>query len=320
MLVVVNRYIAILFLSTLFLACSKDDVSITSSDEEIQAWLDTMSITATRDDSGIYFYADSVNPSGTQAGGGSVAAIYYTLSDLNGNVIASHQPTDGDSLIFKVGASAIYPLGVDFGVGIMRTGEIYNFILPPSQAYRDLTSGTINPDLIAHLQIQLVGVHNENDLFARESIEIQNYIDVNYLDSLQINPLDSTVLFPGSGIVYKRRAAGAGSLLLNGDTIVVDYSGRFIDDTNFGSDNGFEWIYGSGEPRELLVGFEFGVSLMQTNEQALVMIPSSQAYRESALVIPDFIKGDLVEDAIVPDYVATIPPYRTLLYEITRVD
>ena len=59
---------------------------------------------------------------------------------------------------------------------------------------------------------------------------------------------------------------------------------------------------------------------MQTNEQALIFIPSSQGYRESATVIPDFIEDDLVVDGIIPDYVTSVGPYQTLLFELTRVD
>lgn len=315
------RYIVLLIFGILISSCGNDDIVRTSSDEEIQAWLDTMNITAVRDDNtGIYYYADSINPAGIQATAGSVAAIYYTLRDPDGNVIAQHQRANGDSLICKVGASAIYPLGADFGVGLMRVGEIYNFILPPSQAYEDLTTGAINPDLIAHLQIQLAAVHNEVDLIAQELVDIDNYIATNNLNDTVANPLNTVMQFPASGISFKRLRAGAGPLPLNGDTIIVDYTGRFIDDTSFGGDSGFQWVYGSGNPRELLIGFEFGVSQMQTGEQALVMIPSSQAYRESALVIPAFIDTDLVEDGIIPDYVTNIPPYNTLLFQITRVD
>lgn len=315
------RFVTILILGILICSCGNDDIVRTTVDDEIQAWLDTMNITATRDDNtGIYYYADSLNPGGAQAVSGSVAAIYYTLTDPSGNVISQHQRTNGDSLICKVGASAIYPLGADFGVGLMRVGEIYNFILPPGQAYQDLSSGAIDSDLIAHLQITLAAVHNEADLIAQELVDIDNYIAANNLNDTIANPLNSVKQFPASGISFKRLQAGAGSAPLNGDTIIVDYTGRFIDDTSFGSDTGFQWIYGSDSPRELLVGFEFGVSMMQTGERALVMIPSSQAYRESALIIPASITDDLVEDAIIPDYVTSIPPYSTLLFQITRVD
>lgn len=315
------RYIALLILGLAMISCGGDDTVTTTSDAQIQAWLDSASITASRDDNtGIYFYADSLNPAGAQASSGTVAAIYYTLQDLAGNTIAQHQRSNGDSLIFKVGASAVYPLGVDFGVGVMRVGEVYNFILPPSQAYGALTSGTIDSDLIALLQIELTAVHSESDLVAQELVDIDDYITTNNLNDTIANPLNSVIQFPASGISFKRLRAGSGPLPLNGDTVIVNYTGRFISGTSFGSDNDFQWVYGSANPRDILTGFEFGVSRMQTGEQALVMIPSSQAYRESALVIPNFIANELVNDLIIPDYVLSVPPYRTLLFEITRVD
>ncbi|WP_462249715.1 FKBP-type peptidyl-prolyl cis-trans isomerase [Ekhidna sp.] len=316
------RYITLLILCIVISSCGGDDsVTTSSSDTLIQAWLDSTSTTATRDDdTGIYYYSDSLNPSGMQASSGTVAAIYYTLEDLNGNAIAQHQRNNGDSLIFKVGASAVFPIGVDFGIPLMRVGEIYNFILPPNQAYQSLTSGAINSDLIARLQIQLVGVHSEADLIAQELVDIDDYINTNNLNDTVVNPLNTVLQFPASGISFKRLRAGAGALPLNGDTIIVDYTARFINETVFDRGTNFQWIYGSNNPRELLTGFEFGVSRMQTGEDALVMIPSSQAYRESALVIPNFIADDLVDDGIIPDYVLSVPPYRTLLFEISRVD
>mgnify|MGYP001799880145 CR=1 FL=1 len=238
------RYIAIGIGLMLLIGCKNDDSVSTSSDDTIVAWLDSMNISASRDDNtGIYYYPDSLNPAGTQASSGSVAAIYYTLYDLNDNVIASYQRTTGDSILFKIGASAVYPVGIDAVISVMRVGETYNFNLPPEQAYRDLTSGAINPLLIARLQVALVGLSQEADLFAQESVDIQQYIDDNLLDDLTINPLDSTELFPASGIVYKRRSAGVGPLPLNGDTIIVNYTGRFINDQQFTSRNGFEWYY-----------------------------------------------------------------------------
>ena len=151
-------------------------------------------------------------------------------------------------------------------------------------------------------------------------MDIQTYIDDNSINDLSLNPVDSTVLFPASGIVYKRRSVGTGPLPLNGDTIIVNYTGRFTNNANFASDSDFEWTFGSNQPRPLLPGFEFGVSQMQIGEDALIMIPSSQGYRESALVIPRLITGELILDAIIPDYVADVPPYRTLLFEITRTN
>ena len=169
------------------------------------------------------------------------------------------------------------------------------------------------------LQVEVAAIHNELNLFRQDTIDIEDYITTNKLDSLPLNPVDSTIFFP-SGIAYKRTRVGASPLPLNGDTIIVDYTGTFLDGGTFDSRMGFEWIYGSNEPRELLSGFEFGTSQMQENESGLLFIPSSQGYRESALVIPNFIVNDLIIDDVIPDYVAKVPPYKTLIFDITRLD
>lgn len=304
------------------LSCKKDNSVEPAStiDLEIMAWLDTMNINAERDESGIYYYPEIQNTGGASTFDGSVVSIYYELSDLDGNVIASHQRVDGDSLSFKLGASAVYPVGVDIAVSLMRVGETYNFILPPDQAYGELTSGAIDSTLIARLSIELVNVEIEDNIFANEVIAVDSYIDRYYLDSLEINPIDSTIFFPAAGITTKRLSAGIGPIPLNGDTIILDFFTYELDSTNINSRNGLQFYFGSDNPAALIPGFEFGVSMMQRGERALLMIPSSQAYRESALVIPAYISDDLVADAIIPDYVVRVAPYTTLLFEVTRLN
>ena len=295
-------------------------VQTSTVEEQIVAWLDSMNITATRDDSGIYYYSEVENPSGADVVQESVVAIYYTLQDLDSNIIASHQRVNGDSLIFKHGVSAVYPIGLDMAVSVMKVGETYHFLLPPDQAYEGLTSGAINPKSIILLTLEVVSVENESDIYIREVSAIDDYIDNNYLDSLEINPVDSTVFFAVSGIRTKKLREGIGSAPINGDTIILDYTSYKLDSTNIEITSGFQFYYGSNEPQPLIPGFEFGVSMMQTNERSLIMLPSSQAYRESALVIPASIVQDLINDAIIPDYVAKVAPYTTLLFEVTRVD
>ena len=314
-----NKILLIVY-ALLLISCKKEETPVADTDAIITSWLDDAGIsTASRDDSGIYYYPEATNPAGALVSSGNVVAIYYSLFNLDNTLIASHQSSDGDSLIFKHGVAAVYPLGLDIGVGYMRLGETYSFLLPPVMAFGGLTSGALEEDQIYRLVVNVVALHNENDLFAQELLNIQQYIDDNMLDDLTLNPLDPTDFFP-SGIAYKRLIAGNGTLPLIEDTIIVNYYGRFLDDSGFDSRSGFEWIYGSNSPRELLSGFEFGVSLMQTGERALLFIPSSEAYRESALVIPQYIAGDLIEDDIIPDYVGRVPAYKTLIFDITRVD
>ncbi len=314
-----NRFL-LLLLSVALLSCQKDDVQVPSIDEQIVVWLDTMNITATRDNSGIYFYPEIENITGADVLPESIVAIYYTLQDLESNVIASYQRSDGDSLLFKQGVSAVYPIGVDIAAGLMKVGETYHFIIPPSQAYGGLTSGAIDSKEIIHLTLQVVGLENETNILAQELAAIDQYIIDENLNDTIANPLNSVKQFPASGVSTKRLRAGIGAQPLNGDTIVLDYTARTITGLDVDDESDFEFYFGDNAPRPFIAGFEFGVSSMQTNEESLIIIPSSQAYRESALVIPSSIALDLVEDAIIPNYVAKVAPYSTLLFRVTRVD
>lgn len=315
-----NKHVTIVLISLFLLSCGKDEV-VTDVDAEVVAWLEAASITtAVRDDNGIYFYSELENLAGQGINAGNVVAIYYSLFDLDGNQVASHQRTDGDSLLFKQGVGAVYPVGLDAGVINMRSGEIYSFILPPDQAFEGLTSGAVASGRIYRLQVQVVGVFDEAAVFAQEAAAINNYILANSLNDTITNPLDSVELH-SNGVAYKRLSAGTSSLPSPGDTIRIDFSRNFINgNTGSESQNGFSWVVGSASPNQLIPGFEFGVSLMQVSEEALFLIPSAQAYRESALVIPSFIVNDLIVDEIIPDYVAKVPPYHTLLFNVTRVE
>jgi len=302
------------------IACSKDDVALTDIDNTIITWLETMNVdSATADASGLYYYATVENPTGIVVTAESVVSIYYTLSDLGGNVIASHQRSDGDSLVLKQGVSAVYPVGLDVGLAFMREGETFNIIIPPTLGYQDLTSGAIDPNTISLLEVEVVRVQNEVSVYAQETIDITNYIASENLNDTVANPLNSVQSF-ASGVAYKRIRKGFGPLAVNGETVILSYTASFLSNTIFDSKGNFQFILGSDEPRLLIPGFEFGISMMAPNERALIIVPSSQGYRESALVVPRSITADLIDDDIIPDYVLRVPPYSAMVFDITRFD
>ncbi|MEM9340279.1 MAG: FKBP-type peptidyl-prolyl cis-trans isomerase [Bacteroidota bacterium] len=311
---------SLLLLLLLIGSCSKDDPApVTQADTEIRSYIDSLGISAVRDESGIYYYAIDSNPGGVPVSPGTVVSFYYRLSDLNGGTLASVQRSDGDSLLAKQGASAIYPVGLDIGLSFMRSGETFGIILPPSLGYEQLTSGAIDPDLVTLLEVEVVGVVSEAEVFNQELTEMSDYVSDQNLNDLVANPVDP-VEFTTSGVAYKRKREGSGLSPINGDSIVLNYDASFISGGSFDSRSDFTFVWGADIPRPFIPGLEFGVSRMLTGENALIIIPSSQGYRESAQVIPASIIGDLIDDSIIPDYVSTIPPYRTLIFDVTRVD
>lgn len=306
-------------LVAVIMSCSKDDAIVTDVDLTIENWLIQMGDTATRDESGVYYYPTIENPTGAPVVASSVVSIYYTLSDLDGNVIASHQRTDGDSLTLKQGVDAVYPIGLDLGLSFMNVGEVFNIIVPPSLGFQDLTSGAISSSTISLFEVEVVNVQTESAVFAQELIDIDNYILTENLNDSVANPYNRVVKH-ASGVATKRISKGFGANPINGEEILLDYTAEFLDKTQFDAKSSFSFVFGSPEPRLLIPGFEFGVSLMQPIEVSTIIIPSSQGYIESALVVPNFITNDLIDDAIIPTYVARVPPYSTLVFNVTRFD
>ena len=197
------------------LSCGKDEVVTTDADAAITDWLTSMNIAATRDASGIYYYPIVSNPAGTAVSAESVLAIYYTLSDLEGNVLAAHQRSNGDSLLLQQGTGAVYPVGLDIGLTFMRAGETFGIILPPSQGYGELTSGAINSNSITLFEVEVTAVQSEAAVYAQELTAINNYILSENLNDTVANPLNRVEQFV-SGLSYKRISKGFGPLPVNG--------------------------------------------------------------------------------------------------------
>ncbi|MFK7952511.1 MAG: FKBP-type peptidyl-prolyl cis-trans isomerase [Ekhidna sp.] len=343
-----NQFISILVILVLISSCKKDDldnpVSEIIPDSIITEYLDSLGLSSARDESGFYFFPDTLtlNPNGASVSqAGQVLAIYYELSDLDGEIIASHQRADGDSLLFKYSSNATFPIGLDLGIELMRVGESFNFILPPSLAYENVSSiSTTDGSGIVIMKVSLVAILSEDQVFLSEIDPIDEYIkrkNLNDTISITIDRIDTTflnstivsidttfiydidsVVYFDSGIRYKQFVSGEGFTPVNGDQIVIDYSISYLDEINIDSKSNFTVTKGSGIPSDLVFGLDFGLSLMNSFEEGLIIIPSSQGYRESALIIPAFISSELIELDIIPDYVEQIDPYKTLLIEVVR--
>lgn len=309
-------------IALLFLSCAKDDdvILANDTDQTIMSWLDSMNINAKRDSSGIYYYPIDSNDLASSNKSGAIMAIYYSMTTLDGSFTSTYNRTNGDSLLFKQGASAVYPVGIDRAVELMEVGETFGFIIPHDLAYDGLGTSNILTNKNIQIEIELAAVLQENDIFQQEIEDIENYIGLNYLDSLQINPVDSVEFFPASGVFYKRTQYGIDIPPANGDTVEINYSIRTLSDQSLDQRNGFALFWGTNNPRALIPSLEFGLSRMLVQERALILTPSSQAYRESALVIPASVSNAAIEQDIVPEYVNQVKPYQTLILDIVRTD
>lgn len=307
------------------LSCSTDDnptvVNTATQDSTILEHLELVgNDSATRNDNGIYSYPITLNP-GAQSAAGQVVSIHYTAQVLGGQVIDIFDENDGDTLLMRQGVNAIYPVGLDFAIGLMNEGETYGFIIPSSLAYDTLEFSTLIPaNSIIEFTVEIREVQLEAEINAAEVMAINQYIEDAYLDSLDLVPLDSVErVGPSNSVIYKRLAAGSpGTGPRNGQLIAIAYEARFMDDSvvfdTFVRGSPFDYPFNSNV---VIPGLDIGIAEMEFNERALIIIPSFLGYRESAVVVPDYLTDEIIAGKIVPDYVRDVGPYRILAFEVT---
>ncbi len=313
-------------LATVLLNCGSDE-GIQPIDESPQDTTIVDFLAATENDSflidenGIYRWPVAFNPGGTPAANG-VVSIYYTASLLDGTVINTHDEADGDPIVMKQGASAIYPVGLDLGLANMNEGETYGFILPSQWAYDTLSFSSLIPtNSIVQFEVRLMDVRTEAEILDEETTTINNYIESAFLDSLELVPLDSLERIGQTGaIIYKRLSAGITTARPTpGELIRITYEGRFLDDDSTVFDQrylnqAFEYSF---DNQMVIPGLDIGIAEMEFGEEALIIMPSFFGYRESAAVVPAFFAETAVENNIVPDYILRVGPYQPLAFEVT---
>ncbi len=316
--------LAFFVLCAVFWSCKKDsEISIDEQEAtEIAAYLDSMGLSseASLDDSGIYSYPIVLNPGGAAPSSGSVLSFFFSMELLDGTVIDRYDSLDTDTLRVKLGAEAIYPTGVDLALGYLKEGEKWGFVLPSNQAFGDFSYSTLIPEnAIIKLEIELLEIQSEEDILNEEAVLIYDYMMTHELEDTVANPLNQPELL-ANGMLYKRLAAGGALLPAVDSTVRVTYEGRLLNGEVFdraSSPDYLEFVFGQGK---IISGFEIAVGRMAVQERALVIMPSSLAYRESAQVVPPFLTQNMVDLEIIPTYASKVGPYKPLIFEIQLID
>jgi FKBP-type peptidyl-prolyl cis-trans isomerase FkpA len=103
-----------------------------------------------------------------------------------------------------------------------------------------------------------------------------------------------------SGLYYIRISPGNGKKVARGDTLTVDYEGKFLNGRFFDStlkrNESFQFVYGT--EWQVVKGLEEGLGLMEEAEKALFIIPSGLAFGTEG------------------SSTGIIPPYTSLIFEV----
>lgn len=312
----------LVFLLTLVIvSCKGDSTKEAQVSEEvlIQAYIDSLALDISADADGLFAYPVTLNPGGKTQLEGDVLKLYYKMDVLGGGTIDVQDSLDTDSLIVKQGANAIYPIGLDLALAYMREGEKWSFIIPSKLGFSDFAFSTLIPEnAVLLVDIKLLSIQSEDDILNHEIVAIGSYVDKENLRDTAIYPLNQPEFLP-NGMVVKRIKGSSGSLLGTAELAAVLYDGYFLDGTVFdraAAGAPFQFSYGESL---LNAGFQLTIDRMRRGERFLTIIPSYLAYKESAQVIPAFLTDEMIARKIVPPYVAKVPPYRPVVFQIELI-
>ncbi len=300
------------------LSCGGNDEPSQAAIEEqiIKTHIESDSITAIRHDSGVYYEIITENPTGNiQQTSGSILSIYYHARILGGATIEQISLAAPDAPAkMKQGVGAIYPVGLDTVLPLMKEGETFKFFIPSELAYGDFSLSTlIPPHSIIEIEVELVLIQDEAALFIEEVALINNYITTNDLNNLVDNPLDSVKQIV-SGEFYKRtRDDDPGNVALPNGLITINYTASFLDGNEFDAGT-LEYLFNTGV---VIQGLDNGIAQMERGEHALIFIPSSNAYKESAMYIPTSLGAEFVTDEIIPLYATKVSPFQVLIFDVS---
>lgn len=329
------RYLLIISFLLLISGC-KDDLStdeenlLSTQENDVITYLEDVendSADRLESDLGFFYYVYSIengDGTGNRIGSNSVITFTYEVNLLDGTVLENLNASP--SVTARLGASALYPEGLEEVLvsTAPREGETIGFILSSPLAFADFEiDGLLPANSVVEIKVRLTRVEQENNVLERNSQAINQYIVDGRLDDTTRVPVLPVERFSQNGIVKKTLRLGTENVSpVAGNVVSMTYDLFLTDSSRIQSvsvNEQFEFVVGgaiSGQGVSVIPGLEFGVRQMIIGERALLIIPSSQAYFESAQAIPTFIKGRLVEEKVIPAYAERIDPYTVLVFDV----
>jgi FKBP-type peptidyl-prolyl cis-trans isomerase len=194
-----------------------------------------------------------------------------------------------------------YNGSVDECFAMLAQGEKAEFIINAQNFFKQTLQTDlpkfINPDadikiVAAMSEIQTIEQYNkEKEAFLHWIEDFGEYEQVILKQFMQDNKL--AIPSSKSGMYYLTLKQGAGPQVKNGDTVVIDYEGKFLNGKFFDSTikrhEAFSFVYGT--EWQVVPGLEEAIGKMHEGEKALVILPSDLAFGQggsSTGIVPPF--------------------------------
>ena len=284
-----------------------DQKQIKEDDARINEYLVQNGIDATKDYRGFYYEKITENTNGQSIDAGKVVAVTYRISTLEGSLLEDLIAKDS-AVLLRHGTGNVLPVGIDYGIGLMRTKEKYRFYIPSNLAYyeyhnNDYFSSYTN--FIVELTVD--SVFSETDRFDMEEDSVESFIANNNISCEKLE----------SGLYYSEVTDGTGDSPGNANTVQIHFTrktlgGKVIRTTTDGDPATF--MIGAGAA---VKGLEEGIKEMHEEGHAALFMTSKKGFGASLRIIPSGLMNDLYDEGLI---YTNVSPYEPLNYEVELLD
>lgn len=287
-------------------SCLDDDSDfeeqVRIDDQKINKYLTDNNIVAQKHNSGIYYRKLQENNTGTSLNRGNVVSFYYTVSLFDSTVLQSISREKGDKpLQFCLQSNTMVPQGLDYGIGLMKVGEKYQFFVPSYLAYGSYSCAYFQVNTNFIIDIEVTGVETENDLYEKQIDSIKKYADLKYPGQYEQLP---------SGLFFIDSIPGTGFRPYMGSRVDIDFTRKYLNDSIISSVTGASFFL---DHMQAVQGLEEGIKLMKEGGYAILLMPAKLGFNESLCVIPQKVRKELLDDRVIT---SEVEPYSILKYVV----
>ena len=291
----IKRTVLLIFILTIISSCLKDTDGWEKEQKLLKQYIAANNITVEPTASGLY-YIEEVEGTGASVETDDYLIIEYTARTLSGTIYDSTDSLTAvqngfsdQKIIFgplKFKLSNVSIIGVKEGLTYMKEGGKARLIIPSDIGFGRYSYGNLPGYSTLIYDIELIEVIK--DPVAHEASLLENYLTEN----------DITIDPTASGLYYIEELEGTGNFPVQGNSCVVNFTGKLIDGRIFSKVLGADTYTFTIGITEIIAGFQEGVYLMKPGGKATFIIPSDIAYGSEGS----------------PNRV--IPPYSTLIFEV----
>jgi FKBP-type peptidyl-prolyl cis-trans isomerase FkpA len=201
-----------------------------------------------------------------------------------------------------------YKGSIDDCFALLSKGDRAEFIINAGNFFHTTLQNNLPSFLVANddmkVDIAMLDVQTEKDYENQKQAFLKWIEDFGSYEkellSQYMKEQQISIKPTASGLYFLSLKHGYGIRVHRGDTVLVDYEGRFLDGKFFDSTikrkESFQFVYGT--EWQVIKGIEEAIGMMHEGEKALVIIPSGLAFGEEGSTT------------------GIIPPYTSLVFEI----